>query len=255
MADSLEQLLQEELAVPEAEWENGHRQVQRLLSPPSIEGATTLQDEPHCLMAHWGPIFGSAADIDELAWLPFERHVQTLPWPLVRCDMAEIASLLARLQHTAAGPDGITNAMLGSAPRYVAPLLQEAMLDIMNEGPTPSSWHDAQLVLIPKEEAPALHASEFRPLALGNTLGKVISRYLLFQLQAVFPKLHPAQRGFMPDQSIALAIGRLEQYAHTAASLSTSSCLLLCLWINCSQVDCTLSDSQWRATSAHGFLS
>eukprot|EP00971_Amphidinium_carterae_P350057 6491360-Amphidinium_carterae.2 len=173
-----------------------------MLSAPSIEGATCLSDEPATLVAHWGPLFGSVAPIDERSWHLFEHLVPHLPWPDVRYDVAELAALLGRLPHTAAGPDGITNAMLASAPQFVAPLLRDALMDITTGGTTPHSWHDSQLVLIPKEEAIALPASKFRPLALSNSLGKVLSRYLLFQLQAVFPTFHSAQRGFMPDQAI-----------------------------------------------------
>eukprot|EP00971_Amphidinium_carterae_P076997 1521251-Amphidinium_carterae.1 len=106
MAESLEQLLQEEADMPEEDWDNGHRKgfitkalaawkTRRLLSSPSIEGADTLQEESAILTAHWGPIFGLEAEIDMEAWSSFEVHVPRLPWPSVRCDMAEIAGLLA----------------------------------------------------------------------------------------------------------------------------------------------------------------
>eukprot|EP00971_Amphidinium_carterae_P251751 4998258-Amphidinium_carterae.2 len=165
MTDSLEQLLQEELVMPEEEWDNGQRnsfltktltawKSRRMLGSPSIEGANCLHEEVAILTAHWGPIFGCEANIREDAWPQFEGLVPLLPWPKVRCDVSEIAALL-----------------------------QEAFWDIMQGGLTPRSWHDSQLVLLPKEEATTLPASKFRPLALANTLGK-----------DVFQAFHTAQR-------------------------------------------------------------
>eukprot|EP00971_Amphidinium_carterae_P115850 2294648-Amphidinium_carterae.1 len=62
--------------------------------------------------------------------------------------------------------------MLASAPAWVAPILQEALLDIIGGGRPPESWHDALLVLIPKDVDVTIPASRFRPLALGNTMAK-----------------------------------------------------------------------------------
>eukprot|EP00971_Amphidinium_carterae_P071490 1414300-Amphidinium_carterae.3 len=209
--------------MPGEEWDNGQRKSflkaltawksRHLLGSPSIEGANK---ESAILTAHWGPIFGCEADIREDAWSHFEGQVPLLPWPKVRCDVPEIATLLARLLHTAAGPDGITNAMLASTP-------------IAQGGLTPSSWHDAQVVLLPKDEANTLLASKFRHWRLQILLARYSRDTCCSSCKVSSrPSMQPAQRGFMPKQSIALAISRLEWHAHVAASMSFFASLLLC---------------------------
>eukprot|EP00971_Amphidinium_carterae_P332087 6466050-Amphidinium_carterae.1 len=120
--------------------------------------------------------------------------------------------------------------MLASAPAWTAPILHSALCDILQGERPPSSWHDAILVLLPKDTT--VPPDRFRPLALSNTLGKVLSRYVLHQLAGIFDHLEQTQQGFMPGRSIAMAFGRLEHGAHIAASKCLESCLLLCDFAN-----------------------
>eukprot|EP00971_Amphidinium_carterae_P334086 6469170-Amphidinium_carterae.1 len=162
----------------------------------------------------------------------YDAYVRPLPWPELRNDVGELASLLGKLPRTAAGPDGVSNEMLSSAPAWVAPVLCGALHDILQGDRPPPSWHDSLLVLLPKDNVVTAPPDRFRPLALCNSMSKVLSRYILFQLAVIFDHLEPTQQGFMPNRSIAMAIGRLEHGAHVAASQSLDACLLLCDFAN-----------------------
>eukprot|EP00971_Amphidinium_carterae_P329623 6462207-Amphidinium_carterae.1 len=206
LAESLDLMLQDELREPPPEEEDqGKRQrflskalacwrQKRYAGAVSVQGAIDTFDEARLLTDHWRPTFEALAPVQSHAFAEYDDYIRPLPWPDLRIDVGELAGLLGRLPRTAAGPDGISNEMLASAPAWVAPVLHGALHDILQGEQPPSSWHDALLVLLPKDSEVAVAPGRFRPLALSNTIGKVLSRYVLFQLAAIFDHLEPSQQ-------------------------------------------------------------
>eukprot|EP00971_Amphidinium_carterae_P022127 436650-Amphidinium_carterae.1 len=244
LAESLQELMQQELDEPaDDDCDDGKRKQflskaltlwkqKRFIGPPSVLGADAVHDEVGLLTDHWQPLFENTFHSDRSRWENFSTWLPPIAWPHVPLDVGRMASLLGLLPKTACGPDGISYAMLASAPAWSAPLLIEALSWVLSGRQLPESWSDAFLVLLPKKDGSALPPSSFRPLALGNTMLKVLARYVLFHLQSTYAQLHPIQNGFIPDRSISIVIGRLEQAAHIAATTSRESCLLLCDYKN-----------------------
>eukprot|EP00971_Amphidinium_carterae_P352206 6492481-Amphidinium_carterae.1 len=243
MSDAFQDLLQLELEEAADEEDDGHKKAflskslalwkqRRYVGSPSVLGADTIQAEVATLTAHWKPLFETTAVTQPERWDAFLPWLPPISWPAVPLDVGKMASLLGLLPKTACGPDGISYAMIASVPGWTAPLLVDALAWVLAGHRLPESWSDAFLVLLPKKDGPALPAPSFRPLALGNTLLKILARYVLFHLQSTYADLHPIQSGFIPNRRISLVVGRLEQAAHQAAVTSSDSSLLLCDYKN-----------------------
>eukprot|EP00971_Amphidinium_carterae_P350651 6491670-Amphidinium_carterae.1 len=156
LAESLDLMLQDELQAPIDENDLGKRQrfltkalacwrQKRYTSGVSVQGAVNVQDEARLLLAHWKPVFESTAPTQLHEFAEYDPYIRPLPWPVLRNDVGELAALLGKLPRTAAGPDGVSNEMLSSAPAWVAPVLHGALHDILQGESPPPSWHDALL--------------------------------------------------------------------------------------------------------------
>lgn len=121
-------------------------------------------------------------------------------------DDVEVA--VGKLVSRTPGPDGIVPQMV----RLLLPVLKRPLTRIANaslsSGCYPSVWKRAHIIPLPKVQAPS-SPDHFRPISVGNCLGKVLDLLALQQLSShVFQHglLCGSQSAFRPHHSTHLAL-------------------------------------------------
>ncbi|GFS75596.1 retrovirus-related Pol polyprotein from type-1 retrotransposable element R2 [Nephila pilipes] len=109
----------------------------------------------------------------------------------------EVWDKLRALKNSAPGPDGIfySNFKSRDPGAHVLSAFFNKVLDLST---VPSSWKEAKVVLIPKPGDP-LDISNWRPVSLLNTGGKVFSSVLATRISSwanINSRLSPFQKGF-----------------------------------------------------------
>ncbi|GFS32863.1 retrovirus-related Pol polyprotein from type-1 retrotransposable element R2, partial [Nephila pilipes] len=109
----------------------------------------------------------------------------------------EVWDKLRALKNSAPGPDGIfySNFKSRDPGAHVLSAFFNKVLDLST---VPSSWKEAKVVLIPKPGDP-LDISNWRPVSLLNTGGKVFSSVLAARISSwanINSRLSPFQKGF-----------------------------------------------------------
>ncbi|GFU52103.1 retrovirus-related Pol polyprotein from type-1 retrotransposable element R2 [Nephila pilipes] len=109
----------------------------------------------------------------------------------------EVWDKLRALKNSASGPDGIfySNFKSRDPGAHVLSAFFNKVLDLST---VPSSWKEAKVVLIPKPGDP-LDISNWRPVSLLNTGGKVFSSVLAARISSwanINSRLSPFQKGF-----------------------------------------------------------
>ncbi|GFU24802.1 retrovirus-related Pol polyprotein from type-1 retrotransposable element R2, partial [Nephila pilipes] len=109
----------------------------------------------------------------------------------------EVWDKLRSLKNSAPGPDGIfySNFKSRDPGAHVLSAFFNKVLDLST---VPSSWKEAKVVLIPKPGDP-LDISNWRPVSLLNTGGKVFSSVLAARISSwanINSRLSPFQKGF-----------------------------------------------------------
>lgn len=100
----------------------------------------------------------------------------------------ELNLAIATLNHSAPGPDSIHNIML----KNLTPEKKEELLSLYNNswntGFIPSTWKTAKIVPILKPGKNPNMASSYRPIALSNTMLKLLERMVLSRLIWILEK-------------------------------------------------------------------
>ncbi|SLM39698.1 Reverse transcriptase domain [Lasallia pustulata] len=118
----------------------------------------------------------------------------------------------------APGPDNIPNKVLKLAQEELTPLLTAITQACYSVGYHPKSCKDAVTVVLKKPNKDYREAKSYRPIALLNTLGKVIESVIAKRIQEALEEhrlLPDAQMGARPNRSTVTALELLTEQIHT----------------------------------------
>ena len=103
----------------------------------------------------------------------------------------------------APGPDGMPPLFFQQFWPTIGEEVSEAVLNCLNSGMIPHSINRTFITLIPKVKSP-VRVSEFRPIALCNTLYKIISKVLANRLKKLLPSvISETQSAFQSSKAIS----------------------------------------------------
>jgi exonuclease III len=103
----------------------------------------------------------------------------------------------------APGPDKIGTDLVKAAPFTLAWALSLLFSGSLSVGYLPSRWKAAWIRMIPKPGKPGSSPSDFRPIALTSTLGKLLERIVARRLEAFCDA-----RGLLPAEQSGFRTGR-----------------------------------------------
>ncbi|GFT84001.1 retrovirus-related Pol polyprotein from type-2 retrotransposable element R2DM [Nephila pilipes] len=186
---------------------NQRRTLQTILSgPPKYCSIPPEQVEAHFRgvfsRSEWDPSF-------EFYGFPPSMADHLL---LARFDPEEVWDKLRGLKNSAPGPDGIQYSTL-KARDPGAHLLSAIYNKVLDLSTIPSSWKNSKVVLIPKS-GDLSDISNWRPVSLLNTTGKVFSSVLAARLSSwsdINNRLSSFQKGFRENDGCAEHNFLLEQ--------------------------------------------
>lgn len=125
---------------------------------------------------------------------------------------SEVSRHLLHLRAFAApGPDGILPQCLRAAEPVLVPVLTRLFNQLLREGRHPTPWRLARVLPIPKPGSDAHLPKGYRPIALLNTLSKLMESIMNGRLLHFLERTHSlsdAQQGFRPTRSTELALWR-----------------------------------------------
>ncbi|GFT81242.1 reverse transcriptase domain-containing protein [Nephila pilipes] len=178
---------------------NQRRTLQTILSGPPIYCSIP----PEQVEAHFRGVF-SRSEWDpsfEFYGFPPSMADHLL---LARFDPEEVWDKLRGLKNSAPGPDGIQYSTL-KARDPGAHLLSAIFNKVLDLSTIPSSWKNSKVVLIPKS-GDLSDISNWRPVSLLNTTGKVFSSVLAARLSSwsdINNRLSSFQKGFRENDGCA----------------------------------------------------
>eukprot|EP00971_Amphidinium_carterae_P098946 1956640-Amphidinium_carterae.3 len=206
-------------------WKN-----RKMLSVSDVVDASGMicvsrEAEIAALTEHWQPVFQNSHDPpSELAWLL--AYVPQVDWSFELTE-ADFLNVIAHAPNSAVGPDCVPYRAYRSIPMITAKVLGSVMRALRERVSLPSTWGELVTVFIPKKTTGPLRPGDFRPLALLNTLGKLLARAvsdkLSHRLHAV---LHDKQCGFLPHRVAGNALVLLENSCFELAVEHAESVIL-----------------------------
>ncbi|GFV74002.1 retrovirus-related Pol polyprotein from type-2 retrotransposable element R2DM [Trichonephila clavipes] len=114
---------------------------------------------------------------------------------------SEVWDKLSHLSDSAPGPDGIRYSVLKNRDPG-AHLLTAVFNRVQQSASVPQAWKNSRVVLIFKKGDP-LNISNWRPISLLNTMGKIFSSVLASRLSSwanINDRLSPFQKGFRENE-------------------------------------------------------
>ncbi|GFV58948.1 reverse transcriptase domain-containing protein [Trichonephila clavipes] len=139
--------------------------------------------------------------------IPDDFPFPTYPEPVADHFLAapfvasEVWDKLSHLSDSAPGPDGIRYSVLKNRDPG-AHLLTTVFNRVQQSASVPQSWKNSRVVLIFKKGDP-LNISNWRPISLLNTMGKIFSSVLASRLSSwatINDRLSPFQKGFRENE-------------------------------------------------------
>ncbi|GFS59534.1 retrovirus-related Pol polyprotein from type-1 retrotransposable element R2 [Nephila pilipes] len=171
---------------------NQKKALQSILSGPP----TYCEISPDAVEDHFVRVFSENPFDPTFKFLSYDDPVAC---HLITDHMSpeEVWDKLRALKNSAPGPDGIfySNFKSRDPGAHVLSAFFNKVLDLST---VPSSWKEAKVVLIPKPGDP-LDISNWRPVSLLNTGGKVFSSVLAARISSwanINSRLSPFQKGF-----------------------------------------------------------
>eukprot|EP00971_Amphidinium_carterae_P261311 5183975-Amphidinium_carterae.3 len=195
-----------------AAWKNAQVPTPSLLlqseSGPTTDGCKIVAE----VHKYWGTIFGTAAEIDESQWSVLDDCIPSFEWAHPPTyTVSDVESFLKTKKRTAPGPDGVHYAHLNASADIIAKELHSAWTDWTSNARVLEAHIHSDVVLLPKVLGKAALPHQIRPIALSNTIAKVMEMMLLQWMSPVIvPSLHWAQRGFLRGRQILDNIVELE---------------------------------------------
>ncbi len=119
---------------------------------------------------------GGAADLSDITEIPTDERFEMSP----AVSEKELREVLQRLPNgKAPGPDGIPNETLRSLADTVSADLADTISQIFEAGDLPATLKESTTVVLKKDKKKDYSlANSYRPIALENTLAKVIEKIL-----------------------------------------------------------------------------
>lgn len=107
-----------------------------------------------------------------------------------------------RKSNSAPGPNGLTALFFKKYWDIIGSDILSFVLNILNNGASPSKINHTFISLIPKVNSPSL-PSDFRPISLCNVLLKIIIETIANRIQKVLPSIiNEFQSAFLPGRLI-----------------------------------------------------
>lgn len=172
--------------------------------PPLVSEGTVLEDEVDKANL-LNDYFVQQTTLDEAnASLPATPLYDTNTLNSIVTTAEEVQSTLKSLAvGKAAGPDSISNRLLKELSVPLAKPLAELFNFSLRTGKVPKSWKEANITPVHKKDDPSL-VSNYRPISLLNTLGKVLEKIVhkhLFNYCRDNNLITTFQSGFVPGDS------------------------------------------------------
>lgn len=131
---------------------------------------------------------------------------------------AEVRAELRRLHSgKAPGPDGLSSDLLRHCPDSATSVLAALFSASLRLGYFPRRWRHGLVRMLPKPGRPHTSATDFRPITLASSTGKVLERLVARRLSLLCE-----ERGLLPEEQSAFrpARGTEEQLVLTTQRLS-----------------------------------
>jgi len=129
------------------------------------------------------------------------------PDDMLLCDPIDVHELQASLRQcrtrSAAGPDGISYAVLKKLPERVLAHLAGLYSSCLLHGYYPERWKVAHVVMLPKPEKDHKLPGNYRPISLLNTIGKLFERIIVRRIN-----MHFQETGFINEWQTAYQAGK-----------------------------------------------
>jgi len=187
-------------------------------APPGIppletaggQANTTLDKEEALAQAFFPPLTPS--------WIPTGPYPAPINIPQ-QVSGAEVSAAIASTSSTSApGPDGIPNKLLKAMKAHLSEPLATLTTAVLTAGYHPAPFRQSLTIPLKKPQKPNYSSPKaWRPIALLNTLGKVIEKVLATKLrnaaesQGLPP---PTQMGCRPNRSTETALAYLTEQIH-----------------------------------------
>ena len=176
---------------------------------PQVPFPTILQQKA-VIAEYWRPVFAAKPPMDHSWAKTLLQHAPNFVWPLCSLSVKEVEEVLALLPDTAPGPSGFSNKMLQAL--QPCELILETWEALISGDKPPWWWRNGHCCFIPKSQSPLLQPSDLRPIALCESVYKVIGRIMYSKLRVLIPGLCECQHGLDAHGSTIEALGRLEKF-------------------------------------------
>ena len=150
-----------------------------------------------------------------IAWDPLPTvNYHSIP-PQMLTTEAEIKYLIQKSKQSAPGTTGITRSHLQHLPDNIIRSITNIYNALLTTGYFPDQWKVAIMIFLLKTlKSPYLHTN-YRPISLLNTLGKIYERIVNIRTYNSLTDLNlhnPRQHGFQKNRSTITAIATLTQF-------------------------------------------
>nr|XP_042909490.1 uncharacterized protein LOC107438316 [Parasteatoda tepidariorum] len=156
----------------------------------------------------------------------YQKH--KIPGPIDTIDQADIINIINKLNNKKApGEDNVNNKMM----KHLTINQINALCNIYNaclmHNIFPNNWKNATIILIAKPGKDSRIATNFRPISLLPTFGKILERLLLWRLIPHINFLPDQQFGFRKDLSTTKQLIRLIDFISDGLYKHETTALLM----------------------------
>lgn len=194
----------------------------------------TPEEKLPILKTYWSNLYDGTDDPDYIADVERETAVRDelathshLLTPHTHGDMnrldpttcppitnEELSCILKKLKQKAPGPLGITANQLKKLPNSMKLRFLRIINNCLSAGYFPNHLKMARIILLPKNNTAQASPSEFRPISLLDTHGKIFDTILNSRLQnhlLVNNQMNPRQHGFRPNRGTHTALAVIHE--------------------------------------------
>ena len=91
----------------------------------------------------------------------------------------------------------------GQYPSALAHLMSDAYTQVHKDGEAPTGMRTAIISLLYKEKGERFNLQNYRPIAVGNAVGKILEKCMEIRIRPLLPHLiSPEQKAFQPNKNI-----------------------------------------------------